>query len=1019
MALPNAEPAAEVGLLRLRYGATNDCGNVNYLLFTIPYSSLSGALSCVPHTSADRMTLRFSLPYRTSFGQRLAVCGAHPDLGSWQLEAAAVMRYDDTTGCWSCELTVADAAATLTYKYVLLDASTGGTHWEFGPNRTVAYDAARTPNLHLADYWRAPAQPENELLTAAFTKSLFRRPRPATSAPPAEIPSLKTKKAAATKAAKAAEVSSQQEPATRSQQPATASASAPAPASGETCFRLLAPRVAPHQQLCVLGSDPALGAWDNTKALVLADDEYPTWAATARLANPTEDCLYKYAIWDAAAGHALDMEGGENRVVPGTKARALARVFNDESYRYPSAWRGAGVALPVFALRSQSGLGVGEFSDLKLLTDWAVQTGLQLVQILPINDTVATHTWHDSYPYAAISVFALHPQFIHLEGIAALKAKKSAQELAQLKVEFNAKDFVDYEPVMAAKWKFLKLLYQQEKKIFLADPDYREFYASQADWLVPYAAFCALRDRFGTADFQQWPAGFRTPKNLAELTAETAPDYDEFGLFFFTQYHLDKQLREAVAYARARGVVMKGDLPIGIYRHSVDAWTQPELYHMDSQAGAPPDDFSTTGQNWRFPTYNWQRMAEDGYLWWKQRMGHLARYFDALRIDHILGFFRIWEMPIESVEGLLGHFAPALPLHRHDIERRLGWFDYSRLCEPYIRWHMLQDIFQGEAEAVFSEYLYAASYGRIHLKEHVNTQRKIEVYIREKLKVKREALKAGKDLLTSNASLLTELTAYFEWLQKGLFQLVNEVLFVPAGDDFYHPRITLNKSYSFRELDSAEDRRRLYDDIYVDFFFRRHEDFWRQQGLVKLPPVRYATDMLICGEDLGMVPASVPGVMKELGILGLHIQRMPANPETEFGHPDTAPYLSVVTTSSHDMSTMRGWWEEDRVRTQRFFETMLGHWREVAPFYCEPWVAREIIVQHLHSPAMWAILPLQDLLAMDNHLRRANPHDEQINVPSNPTHFWKYRLHLPLEELVDAIGFNEPLRALVQGSGRG
>jgi 4-alpha-glucanotransferase len=251
-----------------------------------------------------------------------------------------------------------------------------------------------------------------------------------------------------------------------------------------------------------------------------------------------------------------------------------------------------------------------------------------------------------------------------------------------------------------------------------------------------------------------------------------------------------------------------------------------------------------------------------------------------------------------------------------------------------------------------------------------------------------------------------------------LFQLVNEVLFVPAGNDFYHPRITLNKSHSFRELDNDEDRRRLYDDIYVDFFFRRHEEFWRQQGLVKLPAVRYATDMLICGEDLGMVPASVPGVMKELGILGLNIQRMPANPETEFGHPAAAPYLSVVTTSSHDMSTIRGWWEEDRVRTQRFFETMLGHWREIAPFYCEAWVAREILVQHLHSPAMWAIFPLQDLLAMDNHLRRTNPHDEQINVPSNPTHFWKYRLHLPLEELVDAIGFNEPLRAIVAASGR-
>ncbi len=929
------------------------------------------------------MTLHFSLPYRTVPGQRLAICGAHPALGSWQLAAAAPMHYHEASTRWHFALPLEAGAGALTYKYVLLDEHAGTEQWEFGANRHVAYDAAQAEHLYLADYWRPPGQPENELLTAAFTECLFRRPTPPAAAAPA---APKGKKAPA-KTAKAVKAAPESGPT--------------APGAGDTVFRLVAPRVAPHLQLCVLGADPALGTWDNTKALVLADRDYPVWTGTVQLANPAADSAYKYAMWDPQAGHALAMEGGENRVLPATADVRAARVFNDEGYRHPDAWRGAGVALPVFALRSARGLGVGEFSDLPLLTDWAVQTGLQLVQVLPINDTTATHTWADSYPYAAISVFALHPQYIHLEGIAALRDKPAAAELAALREEFNAKDFVDYPVVMAAKWRFLRLLYRQEKKVFLADPEYRAFYAGQAEWLVPYAAFSALRDRFGTADFQQWPPEFRTPQHLPALTAETSPDYDEFGLFFFVQYHLDRQLRAAVAYARRRGVVLKGDLPIGIYRHSVDAWTQPELYHLDCQAGAPPDDFSPTGQNWRFPTYNWERMAADGYAWWKQRMGHLSRYFDALRIDHILGFFRIWEMPMESVEGLLGHFSPALPLPRHEIERRLGWFDYPRLCEPYIRWHMLQEIFQGEAENIFDEYFYAASYGRIHLQAHVSDQRQIAAHLAQKLADH-----------PANAD-------YFAWLQAGLFELVNEVLFVPAGPDHYHPRIALNQSYSFRGLNSEQDRRCLYDDIYLDFFFRRHEEFWRRQGLVKLPPVRYATNMLICGEDLGMVPASVPGVLQELGILGLHIQRMPANPATEFGHPDAAPYLSVVTTSSHDMSTVRGWWEEDRVRTQRFFETVLGHRREVAAFYCEPWVAREMLVQHLHAPAMWAIFPLQDLLAMDGHLRRADPHDEQINVPGHPAHRWQYRLHLPLEELVDAVGFNEPLRALVVASGRG
>ncbi len=908
------------------------------------------------------MTIHFSIPYRTAWGQRLAVCGAGPALGDWQTAAAFALDYDEATGCWSGELAAPTATGELSYKYVLLDGS--AATWEAGPDRAQAYAAARSPRLHLADYWRTPARPENELLTAAFTKALFRRPAPA-----------RPKKAPAKKAA--------------------------VPAAGETGFRLLAPRMAPHLGLCVLGSDPALGAWDNRRGLVLSDEDYPTWTGRVALQNPSEDCHYKYAVWDAAAGHALDMEGGENRVVPATADAGTARVFNDEDYHYATSWRGAGVALPVFALRSESGLGVGEFTDLKLLTDWAVSAGLQLVQVLPINDTVATHTWVDSYPYAAISVYALHPQFLHLEGVAKLKDKKAAAELAQLRQEFNAKDFVDYEPVMAAKWKFLKLLYKQEKKAFLADADYRQFLAEQGPWLTPYAAFSGLRDRFGTADFRQWPAEFRIPRDLGALTAETAADYDEFGLFFFVQFHLDKQLRDAVAYARTKGVVLKGDLPIGIYRHSVEAWTQPELFHLDEQAGAPPDDFSTTGQNWRFPTYNWERMALDGYAWWQQRLGHLARYFDALRIDHILGFFRIWEMPLDSVQGLLGHFSPALPLHRHEIEARLGWFDHGRLCAPYIRWHVLEAIFGKEAQGVFEEYLDDAGYGTYRFKSGLDTQRKLEAHVQGQIA-------AG-----------PQHTDYFNWLLPKLYELVNEVLFVPAATaDFYHPRITLHKTWSFRELDGDEARRRLYDDIYVDFFFRRHEEFWQQQGLTKLPAVRYATDLLICGEDLGMVPASVPGVMKQLGILGLNIQRMPSQPGMEFGNPADAPYLSVVTTSSHDMSTLRGWWEENRVATQRYFETLLGHWREVAPRYCEPWVVREIVEQHLASPAMWAIFPLQDLLGMDGGLRRANPADEQINVPGNPNHFWKYRLHLPLEELVDAAGFNEPLRALVEESGR-
>ncbi|SHI38717.1 4-alpha-glucanotransferase [Hymenobacter daecheongensis DSM 21074] len=906
------------------------------------------------------MILRFTLPFRTAWGQRLVVCGSEPSLGSWNLDHALSLNYQPAAGTWSQEISLPDEQpGTVEYKYVLLDERDGGKHWEWGPNRSIHYDGRQFSRVVLADYWRPAAQPENELHTAAFTKALMRRPAPAAKA---------------------------DKPAARL-------------AESVVRFQLAAPRVDSDHQLCVLGSDPALGAWDARKAVILSDKAYPTWTADVALEHPDRTTQYKYGIWDPQEKKIVHLETGDDRLIAPSAERKTLRVLADETFRYPNGpWRGAGVALPVFALRSRRGLGVGEFPDLKLLVDWAVSTGLKMVQILPINDTTATHTWVDSYPYAAISVFALHPQYLNLDAIAPLAAAADQQELDRQREALNARDFVDYEPVMAAKWALLKKLYQQEKKRFLADPAFHAFRAQQQSWLLPYAAFCALRERFGTADFSQWPQEFRQPHNLEQFVDENQPHFDEVGLHFFTQFHLDKQLLEAVEYARQHGVVLKGDLPIGIYRHSVDAWTQPELYHMDQQAGAPPDDFSTTGQNWRFPTYNWERMAQDGYAWWKQRMSHLARYFDALRIDHILGFFRIWEMPAHSVEGLLGHFSPALPLSRQEVEQRLGWFDFGRLCEPYIRWHMLRDIFKEQAEGVKNEFLQDVGYGAFLLKEGYRTQREIEAAFEQKIAAEPGA------------------TEHFVWLRTGLYKLCNEVLFVQTGPDEFHPRITVDKSYSFRELHEP-DRHRMAD-IYHDFFYRRHEDFWRAQGLVKLPPVRYATDMLICGEDLGMVPASVPGVMKALGMLGLNIQRMPADPNVEFGHPDAAPYLSVVSPGSHDMSTVRGWWEEDPARTQRFFEHLLGHWGETAPYHCEPWVAREITVQHLHSPAMWAIFPLQDLLAMDADLRRANPQDEQINVPSNPQHFWKYRLHLPLEELAGEMDFNGQVRQLIAESGR-
>jgi 4-alpha-glucanotransferase len=442
--------------------------------------------------------------------------------------------------------------------------------------------------------------------------------------------------------------------------------------------------------------------------------------------------------------------------------------------------------------------------------------------------------------------------------------------------------------------------------------------------------------------------------------------------------------------------VLKGDIPIGISRHSCDAWVQPELYNMNWQAGAPPDDFTAIGQNWGFPTYNWKKMQEDGFTWWRQRFEQMSNYFDAFRIDHILGFFRIWSIPSHSVQGILGRFVPCLPVHINEFGENGIWFDYQRYCRPYITDGVLNEIFGDLAEKVKTEFLVPNKFGSYDLELKYETQRQVEAHF------------ANMEKTVENTRLMN-----------GLFELITNVILFDdeekPGEEF-HFRISMEKTTSFRGLEYAVQEK--LKNLAINYFFRRQDDFWYREAMKKLPALKEATNMLVCGEDLGMVPDCVPGVMQELGILSLEIQRMPKDPQKEFFHPVDAPYLSVITPSTHDMSTIRGWWEENRKRTQQFYNHVMGQWGD-APYFCEAWVNRAIILQHLYSPAMWSIFQLQDILGMSESLRRENPQLERINDPANPKNYWQYRMHLSLEDLIKQKDFNEEIKGYIINSGRG
>jgi 4-alpha-glucanotransferase len=782
-------------------------------------------------------------------------------------------------------------------------------------------------------------------------------------------------------------------------------------------FKVKAPLLKKDGIVCLLGSGTALQDWDKENPLLL-EPEGNWWIGRLNIPKESFPIEYKYGVYDKKEKKFTQFETGPNRSLPGDARPKKISILHDGFLHLPNnTWRGAGVAIPVFSLKSKKSFGVGEFTDLRPLVDWAVRSGLKLIQVLPIQDTTASHTWQDSYPYAAISAFALHPIYLNLEQCAGRKYADLIKPLRKRQKQLNELPELDYEEIMKIKLVTIKELYALQKEEFEKDTDFQAFFERNKDWLVPYAAFSYLRDKHSTPDFTQWKLHSQyNAEAIRKYTARSARHYDSIALQYFIQFHLHCQLREAVDYAHENGIIMKGDIPIGIFRYSCDAWMAPHLYHMEMQAGAPPDNFAIKGQNWGFPTYNWEEMQKDGYAWWKQRFEHMRNYFDAFRIDHILGFFRIWSIPMEVVEGILGHFEPAIPVHVVEFGQRNTWFDYDRYTKPFINDAVLWEIFGQDTEHVKVTYLDPAADAFFTLKEAFNTQRKVETYFTNLAPSAGNHLASGNNITPSAGNRAT--SDFHNRIRTGLYDLISNVILLEvdgSGGQQFHFRISMENTSSFRYLEWHTQQQ--LKDLYLNYFFSRQDDFWGKEAMHKLPALKRATNMLVFGEDLGMVPRCVPEVMRQLGILSMEIQRMPKNPVREFSHPAEAPYLSVVSPSTHDMSTIRGWWEEDRAATQKFFNREMGQWGEAPPF-CEPWINKAIVLQHLHSPAQWSIFQLQDIMGMSEHFRRENPHDGRINVPANPHHYWRYRMHLTLEELTKEKEFNAAFKRDIEVSGR-
>ncbi len=770
-----------------------------------------------------------------------------------------------------------------------------------------------------------------------------------------------------------------------------------APADCSITFRALCPCLHhKHQQLGICGRGAALGNWDCKQTVLMEEIQANEWTVTLNAASLEFPLEYKFVACNADTKEVEEWEAHNNRLlcIDGMKKGEIYLTPESEVRFTSSARKVAGTAIPVFSLRSEGSFGVGDFGDLKKLIDWAVSTHQQAIQILPINDTTITNTWMDSYPYNSISIYAFHPMYIDLRQLGKLKDKEALAFYEEKRKELNALPQIDYEAVNNTKRAYLKSMYQQTGKKVLVSAEFKKFFKENEHWLLPYAAFSYLRDQYGTPNFSQWPE--HNEYHADEIAAMCIPEsdcYEEIAFYYYIQYNLHIQLLDAGNYAREKGIIFKGDIPIGISRNSVEAWIEPYYFNMNGQAGAPPDAFSTNGQNWGFPTYNWDVMEKDDYQWWQKRFRKMAEYFTAYRIDHILGFFRIWEIPSHSVHGLLGQFVPALPMSVDEIQSYGLTFQKDFMTKPFINENILNRIFGEKADRVKETFVQHCHDDIYEMRSEFDTQCKVEAYFAER-----------KDEESRN-------------ICEGLYTLISNVLFVPdrKHPSMYHPRIAVQNDFIFEVLSPEE--KEVFNRLYNHYYYQRHNQFWYQEAMKKLPILTQSTSMLVCGEDLGMVPDCVPWVMEQLQILSLEIQRMPKNPQHEFGHVWEYPYRSVCTISTHDMATLRGWWEEDYEQTCRYYNQVLGHWGEV-PTAAPGWVCEEIVRNHLECPSLLCILSFQDWLSMDEEIRYPNVDAERINVPANPRHYWRYRMHLTLEELMKSNKFNEKMKEMIDAAGR-
>lgn len=342
----------------------------------------------------------------------------------------------------------------------------------------------------------------------------------------------------------------------------------------------------------------------------------------------------------------------------------------------------AGVLVPVFSIRGENDLGIGDVSSLHDFVNFAAETGFGFVQLLPINETGP-----DNSPYNAISSVAIEPMTLDCSP-GALKDLTSADfdEITQ-KHDLSAlnQGAVQYASVRRLKHELLNRAYRGFCENVLGKVDTRAqsfeaFCQSEGAWLNDYCLFRLLMDREGGSQvWQGWNPDFQTRDRALAIIVEEAKlrteEIDrELRYYAYVQWIAFSQWKEVSEYAAGKGVTLMGDIPFGVSLYSVDVWANLEIFDLEWYGGAPPeqlfkdDEFvQKWGQNWGIPLFRWDVLEARNFDWWRQRIAKTTEIFGMFRVDHALGFYRIYSFPWNPVRN-----AEFLPLNHDEAEARCG-----------------------------------------------------------------------------------------------------------------------------------------------------------------------------------------------------------------------------------------------------------------------------------------------------------------------------------------------------------